>query len=655
MKLPFPSSILGKLLLAIVTLQVALFMAYAYLTTATLREATTRNLEVSARQTAEIINLALTPYSSTGDDLGNLQEFFNELISHSPDGVVYLVLETQHGKRLLSAGQIAAGPLPRPNEASTAIDTGVYHHRQSILLGGNEVGIAQFGLATGSIQTMLGRLSRTAGGLGLAVVTLIVIATLLLGARLNRRLRHFMSRLDDIASGHYENKLPAVGQDELSRLAGNINRMADAVWLREKSFANVFNAAPVAMTVMHAEPDENDPGRYIVDNMNTAALEMLDLRLEDVIGRPRSDIGVKLSESDRQRLIETLELKPGASVEVALLNHRGSRHDCLVSGQNFEVLNVRYLVTTLVDVSELRRTEGDLRTLNLQLEDRIARRTQALHDKNEELQQTNTQLQQAQDQLIQSEKLSSLGSIVAAVAHELNTPIGNALTVATTQQAHHVEFRQAVAEGLTRTAMQNYLEHSDQALPLLVRNLERAAELIVSFKEVAADRTSSQRREFDLATVIDEIVQTLQPGLKRRPLTIEQKVPAGLRCDGYPGPLGQIIANLITNAAVHAFAEQDRGIIIVAAQTIAPDRIHLTVSDTGRGIPPENLGRVFDPFFTTRLGQGGSGLGLHIVYNLVTGLLGGKIRVDSPLGFGACFHIEFPTHAPVHDEVQHAG
>ena len=159
------------------------------------------------------------------------------------------------------------------------------------------------------------------------------------------------------------------------------------------------------------------------------------------------------------------------------------------------------------------------------------------------------------------------------------------------------------------------------------------------------DQTSSQRRVFDLAEVVHEIVLTLQPTLKHTTHQVVTEVPHGISLDSYPGPLGQVIANLVQNAVVHAFGGRDAGTVRISAHT-EDGQVQLCVADDGLGIPADNLGKVFDPFFTTRLGQGGSGLGLHIVHNVVTGLLGGHIAVACPTDGGTAMHIRIPLSAP---------
>jgi signal transduction histidine kinase len=181
---------------------------------------------------------------------------------------------------------------------------------------------------------------------------------------------------------------------------------------------------------------------------------------------------------------------------------------------------------------------------------------------------------------------------------------------------------------------------------LVTRNLRRAAELITSFKHVAVDQTSSQRREFDLGEVLREVVGTLHHTFRKTPYTLDIDVPEGILMDSYPGPLGQVATNLINNALTHGFEGRDHGRMLFRVRPVGTDRVDIEFSDDGKGIPADNLKHVFDPFFTTRLGQGGSGLGLNITYNIIEGLLGGSIRVTSEPGQGTHFVIEIPLKAP---------
>ncbi len=260
-------------------------------------------------------------------------------------------------------------------------------------------------------------------------------------------------------------------------------------------------------------------------------------------------------------------------------------------------------------------------------------------------------LKQTQDELIHHEKLASLGALVAGIAHELNTPIGNSLLVASTlrDSSQHL-LRQLDAGVLRRSELSRYAHSLGDSAGLLSRNIEKAAELVSSFKQLAVDQTSDQRRQFDLAQVCAEVALTLRQRVSLAGHRMEIDVPAGLQMDSYPGPLGQVISNLIINSLVHGLRERRDGLIRLSATPAEADTgvalVCLRFADDGVGIPPQHLERVFDPFFTTRLGQGGSGLGLHICYNIVRSMLGGNIAVSSPPGGGAAFEIIMPCVAP---------
>ena len=283
------------------------------------------------------------------------------------------------------------------------------------------------------------------------------------------------------------------------------------------------------------------------------------------------------------------------------------------------------------------------------LEQRVAERTTALNDSNQELRDTLETLKNAQLEIQRSDRLAALGSLVAGVAHELNTPIGNSVTVASTLQAFSADFKIALEQGIPRSTLTKYIENNTHASEMLLRNLHNAAELIGSFKRVAVDRTSAQRRNFKLDEVAKETVLTMGAFIRKKSYDVQIKIKPDISMDSYPGPLGQVITNLINNALIHGFDQRDQGKILISAHILEdslPASVELMISDDGVGISSNNLGRIFDPFFTTKLGQGGSGLGLNIVYNLIVDVLGGHIRVESTPGEGTRFIIQLPLSAP---------
>ena len=257
------------------------------------------------------------------------------------------------------------------------------------------------------------------------------------------------------------------------------------------------------------------------------------------------------------------------------------------------------------------------------------------------------ELNAAQQNLIDAERLAALGGLVAGVAHEVNNPIGISLTVASSlsRRAEMFEAELRSDSPLRRSQLEEFVRNARDAAGQLVANLHRAGELIQSFKQVAVDRSHAERRQFNLGEATDQIIASLRPVLKRSPITLSVDVPEGLVIDGYPGSYGQILTNLFLNAATHAFADGRAGAITVSARPRGAEDVEIIFADNGAGMTPDVQRQAFDPFFTTRRNEGGTGLGLHIVYNLVTQQLGGRMMLDSRLGQGTTFRIIMPKAA----------
>lgn len=280
---------------------------------------------------------------------------------------------------------------------------------------------------------------------------------------------------------------------------------------------------------------------------------------------------------------------------------------------------------------------------------RLGNELEAGKESEEEARAALTNMESAQEGLVQAEKMAALGRLVAGVAHELNTPIGNIMMVASTQQEVAKELnRSVVAGGLTRSALTGLASQIDEGASLMLSSSRRAAELIQNFKQVAVDQTTDQLRDFDLARQIAEMLSVINHVLAKTPIKLVQQLEPGIAMHSYPGPLGQVLTNLVMNAAKHGFNDTQVGTITVTCERQG-DRACITVSDDGLGIPPENVGKIFDPFFTTKLGQGGTGLGLHISHNMVYGPLGGRMTVASTPGLGTVFTVLLPFWAPGSD------
>ena len=262
------------------------------------------------------------------------------------------------------------------------------------------------------------------------------------------------------------------------------------------------------------------------------------------------------------------------------------------------------------------------------------------------------ELRQAQDSLVQSERLASLGALVAGIAHEINTPVGISLTSASVLLEETHRLKQALDAGSIRKSdILAYADTASEGARLIMANADRAAQLIQSFKQIAVDQTNEMRRPFRLKEYIDEVIMSLHPRLKHTHIDVVVACPAEIELDSYPGAFAQVLTNLTLNALMHAYDQGSAGCIhIVAAQS--GEHIDLSFSDDGKGIAPEHLDKIFDPFFTTQRGRGGTGLGLNIVFNLIAKRFGGTISVESVPGKGTTFRMRVPRVAAIVTNVE---
>jgi signal transduction histidine kinase len=279
----------------------------------------------------------------------------------------------------------------------------------------------------------------------------------------------------------------------------------------------------------------------------------------------------------------------------------------------------------------------------MQADRAIRKAKDSLENQNAALNQALTQLQEAQSELVRQEKLASLGQMVAGVAHEINTPLG----ICVTATSHLVEelrlTKEELAAGeMTEDSLNSFFDVVDQSLRIMTTNTQRAASLVRSFKQVAVDQSSDNIRNFNLCKYVGEILLSLQPKLKGRPVKVQVDCPADLEVNSFPGAVSQILTNMVVNSLVHGFERDQPGHITIRARLEEDDMIAFDYGDDGAGMDADTLDKLFDPFFTTKRGTGGSGLGAHILYNLVTGSLGGSLRVESNPGQGLQYYLRFP-------------
>jgi len=282
------------------------------------------------------------------------------------------------------------------------------------------------------------------------------------------------------------------------------------------------------------------------------------------------------------------------------------------------------------------------------LEDQVEQRTAELTTSNADLTQALANLKTAQHELVESEKLASLGRLVAGVAHELNTPLGNSLTVVSSLEDRFKQLEDMLSSNtpMRRSLLEDLVRDTRRGQDILQRNVQKAADLVRDFKRVAIDQTTDSRRDFEVHRVIEDVLVMVEPSFKHTPYVIRTELAPGIEMNSYPGSLGQVLTNLLMNALVHGFEGKEQGQVQVRCALLGEAEVEICVSDDGRGMDESVRRRIFDPFFTTKLGTGGSGLGMHIVHNLVTHVLGGQIEVQSSVGAGTRMLVRLPLLAP---------
>jgi PAS domain S-box-containing protein len=403
-------------------------------------------------------------------------------------------------------------------------------------------------------------------------------------------------------------------------------RAEDAIAEARRRLQQVIDTVPAVINVKDKQL------RYVLMNRYMAGI--FGIEPADAIGRTTSDLmsrygAQKTDEHDKRVLAAGREL---GFYEEEYVDSSGNMRQWLVN--KLPLLDaegeIEHIVTVALDIGERKRGEQEMRKAKDAAE-------AALRN-----------LRETQNSLIEAEKLAALGRLVAGVAHEVNNPVGISLTVASSLERKTALFAAEVARGdLRRSSLNDFLQTNRDASSQLVANLNRAAELIQSFKQVAADRNYSDQRVFDLGDLTEQVVMSLRPGLRKHNLTLTVDCQPNLIMNSYPGPYGQVLTNLFLNSVAHAFPDGKPGAVDIKARESGKDNVEIVFSDNGCGMSLDVRRRAFDPFFTTRRDQGGTGLGLHIVYSIVTNRLGGRLKLDSKPGGGTRIQIVLPRIAPL--------
>ena len=376
-------------------------------------------------------------------------------------------------------------------------------------------------------------------------------------------------------------------------------------------------------------------GRLV--NVNETACRQLGYSRDEMLAMTLFDVSTDLKESDWPDAWDMVKRQGSVLLEGEHVTKTGRRFPVEVSSIFLDFEGEEFHCCFVRDITDRKEAERRIQIMNAELEQRVKDRTAALEE--------------AQAQLVTSEKMAALGNLVAGVAHEINTPLGIGVTAAS-----HLEKKVQETVGLyeeqsmKKTDFESFLDLSRETSALILTNLRRAADLVQGFKQVSVDQSSERRREFDVAEYVDEIVRSLKPEYGPYGHVVETACTPGLTMDSYPGAFAQVITNLIVNSVKHGFDNREGGSVWLSIDGDG-DHVRILYKDDGCGMSAEQVRKLYDPFFTTKRGRGGSGLGMNIVYNLVTQVLKGSIECQSAVGQGTVFMVDLPRIAPLDTEI----
>ncbi len=475
----------------------------------------------------------------------------------------------------------------------------------------------------------------------LSLLLEISIMFLILRSQIAKPLYEFISATQQIATGDFNieasQHLPLNRKDEIGELAHSFNSMAGQL----KTSFDTLDAKVIERTHDLAERIKEIKCLYSISNL----AEKKGLFIEEILQGTLEIISPSWqypSITCAKIVVDGQEFKTANFKNTAW--HQNS--NIVIKGQKIGSVEVCYLkekpesdegpfMQEEINLINTIATQLGRIIENKQAEEALAKRTQELSD-------TLDHLKTTQAQLVESEKMASLGGLVAGVAHEINTPIGICVTAASTLADRTTETATAYHNNqLKGSALKAYFNMAQTSSNLVLNNLNRAADLIQSFKQVAVDQNNLDKRSFAVKKYIQNTLISLKPHLKKTPHQITVHGDEQIKINSYPGAFSQIVTNLVMNSVRHAYPSGEAGNLRFEVK-LDSEQLIIEYSDDGCGISPENLDKIFEPFFTTARAQGGTGLGLHIVFNLVTQKLNGTINVQSEIGVGTTFILNFP-------------
>ena len=408
--------------------------------------------------------------------------------------------------------------------------------------------------------------------------------------------------------------------------------LSDAVSEQQPTLQLIYETAPIGLAFL--SPD----CRYL--QINQRLTEICGISIEDHLGRYVRDCVPALADAVEgivQSIMRTGD--PVTGVEVA--------------GQRADQTDERFWVTYW---HPHRNADGEIVGVNVAAEEITERKRAevALKASEREVRRARDtaeaalqNLRETQNSLIEAEKLAALGRLVAGVAHEINNPLGTSLTLASSLERKSSLFAVEAAQGtLKRSSLNEFVEAIRDGSAQLQESLNRAAGLIQSFKQVASDRNNSDLRSFDLGHLTEQVATGLRPALPKHGVTLNVECQRGLSMRSYPGSYGQVLTNLFLNSIAHAFPDGQQGKIAIKVSASGANDVEIIFTDDGCGMSADVWRQAFDPFFTTRRHQGCTGLGLHIVYSIVTDRLGGRLDLKSEPGRGTRVELKLPKVAP---------
>lgn len=442
-----------------------------------------------------------------------------------------------------------------------------------------------------------------------------------------------------IGAGLFSAFLLLAGVSALLQLR-QMGRAQRALRQSEARFAALFQQSPAPLALL-------DLGESRIEDANECFLKQFGYAREAVLGRTPRELQIWRHPELREGYLERLRVRGQVTdFEVEFCDSQGRPLICLLSSHLVQMGEREMVIFAPIDVTAERAAVAQLRELNETLEQRVAERTSRLSRTNAELSQANRDLQTARHALARTERLAALGTLVAGISHEVNTPLGNAISMCTALQARFMQLIDSMQqETLKRGALLDFLRGGADGADIMLRNVQRVVNLISALRDLVGNSRGFARREFRLDELLRTCSAQYQERLALQGGGLQLEAPPNIVMEGYPLALAEVVEQLLDNALEHGLRDHSGGVVRLVA-SLQGENVSVRVSDDGRGMVPDVRERIFDPFFTTRLGQGTSGLGMYIVYNLVNLHLGGSVTVDSQPERGCTVTLVLPVHGP---------